>query len=75
MAEYPCCKNCYFADEWDDEVSGLGECHRFPPSMATRLNSDRSHTERPQNGGWPLVHDDDWCGEFKQDPTISPDPK
>lgn len=34
-----------------------GECRRFPPTVMMTGNSQRAF--------WPLVADDDWCGEFQ----------
>jgi hypothetical protein len=64
------CKSCKFFDHVDPDVSGFGECHRFPPQMVI---VEREHdavgptgheTNCPQDGGWPLLQPFDWCGEF-----------
>jgi hypothetical protein len=61
-----CCDTCYFA--WVTDV-GL-ECRRLPPYLgAGRI------------GIWPLVADDDICGEYEQQIEIpwgnkeDPDPE
>jgi len=63
------CSGCRFWLNWDSEGSGLGECHRFPPRMATACKSnvedESATTVRPEGGGWPLTAPDDWCGEFQ----------
>ncbi len=41
----------------DPPVPYSGECHRFPPSAAVIPIS------------FPLVQNDDWCGEFKPPPA------
>ena len=78
------CKQCRFWLNWDSENTNLGECHRFPPRMATRHDSGPEGTAaitvRPEDGGWPLTYPDDWCGEFQRPlqrvaenlPTTSP---
>jgi hypothetical protein len=64
------CKGCRFWLNWDAEETNLGECHRFPPRMATvpRSGAESTYmaTLRPADGGWPLTYPDDWCGEFQQ---------
>jgi hypothetical protein len=64
------CSECRFWLNWDSEGSNLGECHRFPPRMATVLRSDvegpAAVMVRPEDGGWPLTAPDDWCGEFQR---------
>ena len=67
------CDICRFWLNWDPEMTNLGECHRFPPRMATvhRINAEgeSAATIRPPDGGWPLTAPDDWCGEFQPQPT------
>ncbi|MFW5983187.1 MAG: hypothetical protein ACOCQ4_01705 [bacterium] len=55
------CVNCkYWKDTADIVVGGrrintkLGECHRYPPTEENRENK------------FPIVMQDDWCGEFKK---------
>jgi hypothetical protein len=63
------CSGCRFWLNWDSENSNLGECHRYPPRMATvhRVVAEGPSTTtiRPEDGGWPLTSPDDWCGEFQ----------
>jgi hypothetical protein len=67
------CSGCRFWLNWDSEMTNLGECHRFPPRMATvhRVGAEGASTTtiRPDDGGWPLTAPDDWCGEFQKTPT------
>jgi hypothetical protein len=67
------CNVCRFWLNWDSEMTNLGECHRFPPRMATvhRIDAEgeSAATIRPADGGWPLTAPDDWCGEFQLLPT------
>jgi hypothetical protein len=62
------CGGCRFWLNWDSEMTNLGECHRYPPRMATVHRVDAgealTRTLRPEGGGWPLTAPDDWCGEF-----------
>jgi hypothetical protein len=64
------CSGCRFWLNWDSEQTNLGECHRFPPRMATVHRIDvegaTTATVRPEDGGWPLTAPDDWCGEFQR---------
>ena len=66
------CSGCRFWLNWDSEMTNLGECHRFPPRMATVPRADAegesAATVRPADGGWPLTAPDDWCGEFQRIP-------
>jgi hypothetical protein len=69
------CSGCRFWLNWDSEDTNLGECHRFPPRMATvqRIDAEGSFptTIRPEDGGWPLTAPQDWCGEFQRQPTAA----
>jgi hypothetical protein len=71
------CSGCRFWLNWDSEQSNLGECHRFPPRMATVLriagDNGSAATVRPEDGGWPLTAPDDWCGEFQRAPAPAAD--
>jgi len=62
------CEDCIF---WyvHYEIGGeLGECRRYPPTVIlndwkeTVENADKSFS----NSLWPIVHNNDCCGEFKQ---------
>ena len=46
------CGTCRFLKEYS---SRTGLCHRYPP---TPQGSN-------DNGHWPRVNLDDWCGEYK----------
>jgi hypothetical protein len=63
------CSGCRFWLNWDSENSNLGECHRYPPRMATvhrvAAEGPSTMTIRPEDGGWPLTAPHDWCGEFQ----------
>jgi hypothetical protein len=63
------CSECRFWLNWDSEGSNLGECHRYPPRMATVLRAGAEGATpvmvRPEDGGWPLTAPDDWCGEYQ----------
>ena len=69
------CSECRFWLNWDSEGTNLGECHRFPPRMATvhriGVEAEAAATVRPEDGGWPLTVPDDWCGEFQRPPLRS----
>jgi hypothetical protein len=63
------CSGCRFWLNWDSENSNLGECHRYPPRMATvhrvGVEGSTTATVRPEDGGWPQTAPDDWCGEYQ----------
>ena len=71
------CSGCRFWLNWDSEMTNLGECHRYPPRMATvhRIDAEGAFTTtiRPDDGGWPLTAPHDWCGEFQRHPTAAAD--
>jgi hypothetical protein len=68
------CQGCRFWLNWDSEDTNLGECHRFPPRMATvQAPGGAAATVRPEDGGWPLTYPDDWCGEFQRPLTRQPE--
>src|SRR5438270_221667 len=49
------CSGCRFWLNWDSETTNLGECHRYPPRMATvhRIDAEGAFTTtiRPDDGG------------------------
>lgn len=55
------CKECkfYLSDEYEQDgisyQTPYGHCRRYPP---TRVDSYVS--------GFPLVEDEEWCGEFEK---------
>jgi hypothetical protein len=55
------CGTCRFSDLMMIEDGDLGEtphliCRRMPPTMVT--------WEDAASPTWPVVHDNEWCGEF-----------
>lgn len=56
------CSNCEYFERYTDD-SMAGQCRRFPPQVYPE-HPDR--TNRRANQKFPEVHEDDWCGEFKQ---------
>ncbi len=53
------CRHCrYFAPERPKggDVVKYGRCRRYAPLPCTEMS---------RHGYWPLVHPDDWCGEFR----------
>ena len=60
------CLNCQFYDPrnsrpTDGRTSSQGQCRRHP----AHLNPLSAKTYLVE-GVWPLVRDDDWCGEWKK---------
>lgn len=55
------CGACAFWRRRTDEHGaslGGGYCVRFPPIF--------KEDDRAMNDGWPFVHQQSWCGEFKR---------
>lgn len=55
------CQTCLF---WKRlSTQGIyGHCHRYPPSMlALELQPEREDIP-----AFPIVHEDEWCGEWKE---------
>lgn len=75
-----CCENCRFYDmvnKAEDDFAGSGECRRSPPVFSPaylaserQLNRDAYETRLvdcdPRAWRFPMVHGDDWCGEYQQ---------
>lgn len=51
------CRTCRFAGISDNDTL---ECRRYPPVIIGALLDDSSVAS-----GWPVVLDDDFCGEFR----------
>jgi hypothetical protein len=63
------CSNCIYFESWGEEFHPtdnmeieIGTCQRHAPAPA--LHYTRQHFLR---AGWPVVDEDDWCGEHKPD--------
>ena len=59
------CVNCEFYDRQrarptDSEAPMRGQCRRHSPHL--NPVTAKAHVVE---GAWPLVRDDDWCGEWK----------
>lgn len=53
------CEGCKFWKRMDAEHmgdAGAGYCRRYPPSFML---------ENTLNDGWPNVHAQEWCGEWR----------
>lgn len=48
-------------DEFAKQALVYGQCRRFPPVRGTRENDVAG-----EPFCWPIVEEDDWCGEFSQ---------
>lgn len=57
------CGNCKFWIKRSDFAAnaGGGYCRRYPPSF---------QVESALNDGWPMVHQQSWCGEFTPNPLM-----
>lgn len=51
------CLTCYFFREEDGERNDEGGCHRQSPRPTLEIEFYKSM--------WPIVSEDDWCGEWK----------
>ena len=65
------CLNCEFYDRrnarpTDGRGAMRGQCRRHSPHL-NPLSAKRYLVE----GVWPLVHDDDWCGEWRAPTHVS----
>ncbi len=68
------CSNCWFfrPDPDFDEVRakgdmGNGECRRRSPVIIRARDLDDADAARTE-WCWPVVCDEDWCGEFEPKP-------
>jgi len=61
------CFDCAFAHELRGNL-GMMECRRYAPRPnSVRLTTEEFPSEYVQNEPyWPVVHEEDWCGEFQQ---------
>lgn len=57
MGRHKHCRNCMFY-EADKDNPKTGECHKNPPQWRGIDDNDEFNCE------FPLVDDDDWCGQF-----------
>ena len=60
------CLNCQFYDRrnarpTDGKAIMWGQCRRHSPQHLNPATAKSYHVE----GVWPLVRDDDWCGEWR----------
>lgn len=68
MAKEHCCRACIYYEP-QDGTPEFGECRRKPPVIIYRVDlAVRDRVEVPDGwtpaGFWPLVEQDEWCGEF-----------
>lgn len=69
MASKPTCSTCmYFVRDDSPAVivdPETGECRRYAPTGRTQpAADDGSRIESNSIFHWPVVYDDDWCGEW-----------
>ena len=65
------CLNCQFYDRrnarpTDGKATMWGQCRRHSPHL-NPATAKSYHVE----GVWPLVRDDDWCGEWRSPTRVS----
>lgn len=53
------CQTCRFWEVFD-EAAGMGDCHRYPPTVLS--TSDYGDCETVE----PIVHSTHWCGEWQE---------
>lgn len=70
------CKSCrFFIKQYKDHT--FGDCHRHPPQfnfsanmwMPNEYGSNtkvKIEVSRFQNGVWPNVSENEWCGEYQE---------
>ena len=56
------CGNCRWYDH-DNAAHDRAECRRSPPRPGWRLGENGTNFSE---GSWPMVWQQDWCGEFQQ---------
>ncbi len=59
--ERPMCETCPYFVELDDEEVGVGQCRRYPPSVANHADLDADYWTRTESF-W-------WCGEHPAFPA------
>ena len=65
------CTQCRFSRTFDREDNTRIDrfCQRYPPALLPDVsgggNSDGIDIETTPSTTFPLVEDDDWCGEFQ----------
>jgi hypothetical protein len=64
------CKSCnfwLFQPAGNMGLNGEGHCRRYPPRLDPNyfLVDRDSITEESTWWSQPIVHEDDWCGEYK----------
>lgn len=65
------CGTCAFYEPPKPRGGTVGECHRYPPQMLARGiggSFDEGHGSfrvEEADSNWPLVADEDWCGEWR----------
>ena len=47
-----------------DEWFGRGECHRYPPTLVGKQQTDKVLGWSDFQGAWPTTLESDFCGEF-----------
>jgi len=48
-----------------------GTCHRYPPKFMNSTSAQLSGIEKDE-GTWPRVMGNEWCGEYQADPASFP---
>ena len=59
------CRACrYYAPEADAAI--VGRCRRYPPAIVAVGEWEHEYNtfKLAADQEWPIVSDDDWCGEF-----------
>jgi hypothetical protein len=58
------CSDCRFFDN-ENTTGELGKCRRNAP-RSHLISADVDADEQRVRGVWPLVSEDDWCGQFEK---------
>jgi hypothetical protein len=64
------CFECAFYAGLVDNTNGEGACVRHAPRPYL-VRGDEDHRSE-EYASWPIVADDDWCGEFVRNPNVGP---
>lgn len=67
MSEHGKCEDCDYygaVDEFGPKEEQWGQCRRYAPKASTVVDLDQGPVLDQLLAYWPIVHPDEWCGEF-----------
>lgn len=67
----PNCKTCTFRRQGQEKDGDeTGECRRHAPTARTFPVREQRSSLQENYAQWPVVFDDDWCGEWQRNPNL-----